>query len=106
MNLLMIAFTVILFVLLTPGVVLSLPPKGTLVTMAVVHGLVFALIYHFSHKAVSALSTQMDDYQMDGFDDMEEDKASGGQMGAAPQGSMCKFSDQCMSGACNGGICA
>jgi hypothetical protein len=74
--------------------------------MAVVHGLVFALIYHFSHKAVSTLSTQMDDYQMDGFDDMEEDKASGGQMGAAPQGSMCKFSDQCMSGACNGGICA
>ena len=101
MNLLMIAFTVILFVLLTPGIVLSLPPKGTLLTMAVVHGLVFALIYHFSHKAVSTLSTQMD-----GYDDMESNQMSGGQMGAAPQGSLCKTSDQCMSGACNGGICA
>jgi len=96
----MIAFTVILFVLLTPGVVLSLPPKGTLLTMAVVHGLVFALIYHFSHKAVSTLSSQMD-----GYDDMEGEKASGGQMGGAPQGAMCKTPDQCMSGECNGGIC-
>lgn len=101
MNLLMIAFTVILFVLLTPGVLLSLPPKGTLLTQAVVHGLVFALVYHFTHKAVWMWSKQMD-----GFDDMEGDQANGEQMGAAPQGSMCKTSDQCMSGACNGGICA
>ena len=52
MNLIMTVFTTILFVLLTPGVLLSLPPKGSLMAQAVVHGLIFALVYHFTHKAV------------------------------------------------------
>jgi hypothetical protein len=45
-------FTIILFVLLTPGVLLRIPPKGSLLTVAIVHGIVFALIYHLSHKVV------------------------------------------------------
>ena len=49
---LMSVFVALLFVLLTPGVVLSIPPKGSLVTKAVVHGIVFALVYYYSQSTV------------------------------------------------------
>ena len=52
----MIIYVVILFVLLTPGVVLRLPSKGTLLTVAIVHGLVFALVFHFTHRHVYRLT--------------------------------------------------
>jgi hypothetical protein len=57
-----------LFVLLTPGVLVKLPPKGSLLTVAIVHGLIFALIYHLSHRTVYRLV-------IDGFEDspMNED---------------------------------
>ena len=43
----------ILFVLLTPGVLLCLPStRSSTLTQAVVHGLIFALVYHFTHKMV------------------------------------------------------
>ena len=52
MDLLMSLFVAALFVALTPGVLLTLPSKGSKLTVAVVHGLVFAIVYHFTHKAV------------------------------------------------------
>jgi hypothetical protein len=68
MNLLMTLYVAALFVLLTPGVLVKLPPKGSLLTVAIVHGLVFALIYHLSHRTVYRLV-------VDGFEDspMNED---------------------------------
>jgi len=46
-------FVVLLFVLLTPGVLVTLPSKGSSkLTVAVVHGLVFALLYSLLHKTV------------------------------------------------------
>jgi hypothetical protein len=52
MNVFMTLFVAALFFLLTPGVLLSLPKGGCLYTKAFVHGLVFAVVYHFTHKAV------------------------------------------------------
>jgi len=68
MNLLMTLYIAALFVLLTPGVLVKLPPKGSLLTVAIVHGLIFALIYHLSHRTVYRLV-------IDGFEDspMNED---------------------------------
>ena len=56
MNLAVTLYIALLFVLLTPGVLLRLPIKGSLLTLAIIHGLVFALIYHFTHRAVYHLS--------------------------------------------------
>jgi hypothetical protein len=39
--------TALLFFLLTPGVLLSLPPGGGLYTVAAVHAIVFALAHKF-----------------------------------------------------------
>ena len=40
----------ILFVLLTPGILLTLPPKGSKLTVALVHGVVFAVLFCMAHK--------------------------------------------------------
>ena len=52
MNLAMSLYVALLFVALTPGVLLTLPPGGAKITVAFVHGLVFAVVYHFTQKAV------------------------------------------------------
>jgi hypothetical protein len=53
MNLAMSLYVALLFVALTPGVLLTLPPGGAKITVAVVHGLVFAVVYHLTHKSVA-----------------------------------------------------
>ena len=48
----MLLFIATLFVLLTPGILLTLPPNGSKLIVAIVHGTVFALTYNFLYKAV------------------------------------------------------
>jgi hypothetical protein len=52
MNLVMAAFVALLFVALTPGVLLSLPPGGSKLVVAGTHGVVFALVFCMTYKAV------------------------------------------------------
>lgn len=52
MNVWMSLFMAVLFVLLTPGVLLRLPPGGSKLVVAATHAVVFALVYHFTHKLV------------------------------------------------------
>lgn len=51
MHILMTLFTAALFFALTPGILLSLPTGGSKIVVAMTHALVFALIYHLTHKA-------------------------------------------------------
>jgi len=65
MSLVMMLYAALLFVVLTPGVLLRLPPKGSLLTAAVVHALVFALVmYLTSSYVVRAMAS------ISGFEDM------------------------------------
>ena len=52
MNISMIIFTAILFFVLTPGILLSIPPNGSKHLKAFVHAVVFALVYRFTHRTV------------------------------------------------------
>ena len=52
MNVWISLFVAVLFFLLTPGVLLRLPPGGSRWVVAATHAVVFALVYHFGHKAV------------------------------------------------------
>ena len=52
MHLYMTLFVAVLFFVLTPGILLSLPPNGSKVTVALTHALVFALVYSVTHKMV------------------------------------------------------
>ena len=42
----------VLFFVLTPGVVLRLPPNGSKYVVAVAHALVFALVYYVTNRLV------------------------------------------------------
>ena len=55
MQWLMLAFVVALFVALTPGVLLRLPPGGSKLTVALVHGVVFAVVLYLSKGFVRSL---------------------------------------------------
>ena len=52
----MFLYTALLFFLLTPGILLTLPPKGKKMTVAAVHAVVFGLILGLTHKMVWRLS--------------------------------------------------
>jgi uncharacterized membrane protein len=51
----MAIYAAVLFYLLTPGVLLSLPAGGSRTTVALTHAVVFGLVWHFTHKAVWGL---------------------------------------------------
>jgi hypothetical protein len=63
MNVFVTLYVALLFLVLTPGILLTLPKGGSKLTVAAVHALVFALVYHFTHKAVWRMSLQLDGFQ-------------------------------------------
>jgi len=98
----MILFTGILFYVLTPGILLSLPSKGSKMVVAATHALVFALVYSLTYKIALELSMSLEGFKSkrpiarkSGFQDMmdeDEDeyegfKAAGG--GSAPRTLRC-----------------
>jgi hypothetical protein len=54
-HILMTVYAAILFFVLTPNVLLRLPPKASTLVVAAVHALVFAVIFHFTKKPLSHL---------------------------------------------------
>ena len=59
MNWLMSLYVLVLFVLLTPGILVWLPPKGSRLMAALLHGLLFAVIFHFTSKPVWNMTSSM-----------------------------------------------
>ncbi len=62
MSLVSVLYLVALFFVLTPGVLVSLPPGGKKMTVALAHAVLFAVVYQLTHKMVARA--------LDGFDDM------------------------------------
>jgi len=65
MRFLMSVFAAVLFFVLTPGILLSLPPKGSKITVAITHAIVFALVYGLTHQLVYS-------YLYEGFVEMTD----------------------------------
>ena len=59
MNWVVALYAAFLFFLLTPAILVRLPPKGDKFTVAAVHAFVFALIFYFTHKMVWQVSIGM-----------------------------------------------
>jgi hypothetical protein len=45
-------YAAVLFFVLTPGVLLSLPPGGSRTTVALTHAVVFGIVWALTHKAI------------------------------------------------------
>jgi hypothetical protein len=52
MNWLVTVYAAVLFFVLSPNVLLRLPPKGDKFLVAAVHAVIFALVLYFSHMVV------------------------------------------------------
>lgn len=53
-SLVLTIYAIILFFLLTPGIIITLPPGGSKMMVAINHAIVFGLLWHFtSHYAYS-----------------------------------------------------
>ena len=48
----LLIYTALLFFLLSPNVLLRLPSNGNKYVVAIVHSIVFVLIWHFTNKSV------------------------------------------------------
>ena len=62
-NLFMFLYTAVLFYVLTPGILLSLPPKSSKMVVAATHAFVFALVYKFTHKMAWKFSMRFEGFQ-------------------------------------------
>lgn len=51
----MTVYAALLFLVLTPGVVLALPPGGSLLMQAATHAVVFAIVLTLTHKAAGRM---------------------------------------------------
>jgi len=69
MGLVVSIYAAILFFLLTPAILVRLPPSGSKWTVAAVHAIVFAVLFHFTHKFVWRLGARFEG--MDGMDGMD-----------------------------------
>jgi hypothetical protein len=59
MDAIMFLYTAVLFFILTPGIILSLPPGATKTVVALTHAVVFAVVWSFTNQAVFAATRGM-----------------------------------------------
>ena len=63
MNLVVAIYMVLLFFVLTPGILLSLPSGSSKKVVALTHGVVFVLVWWLTHKYVWSLSMKLEGYE-------------------------------------------
>lgn len=51
-------YTVVLFFLLTPGILVHYPNRGSKLVVALTHGVLFAVIFYFTYKFVRRAEDQ------------------------------------------------
>ena len=73
MNLFVAIYLGLLFVLLCPGILLRLPPGGSPITVAITHGIVFAIVAGLTCRMV-LFATKNIKTGMEGFEDMDHNK--------------------------------
>ena len=59
MNLIMFIVSAVLFFILTPGIVLSLPPGGSRMVVALTHAIVFGVVWTLSYRMLMGLAGSM-----------------------------------------------
>ena len=74
MNLALFFVLVLLFVVLTPGVVVTLPARGSKLSVALTHGLIFGVVWSFFYMVFDKMTSGITSIQvphMEGNENME-----------------------------------
>ena len=64
MSILVIIFSALLFFVLSPGVLVRLPPNGSKLVVAAVHSVVFAVVFALTYKFVWKMGSRL---RLEGF---------------------------------------
>ena len=59
MNIIVALYSAILFFILSPNILVRLPPNGSKMTVAMVHAAIFSVVLYFTQKMVWQFSTKM-----------------------------------------------
>ena len=60
MNITMLVYLVLLFIVLTPGQFLTLPSVGApKINITLTHAVLFGLVWHFTNKMIESSNTQI-----------------------------------------------
>ena len=76
MNWIITIYIALLFFALTPGVLVSLPPKKGKYTVAAVHAVIFAAVWHFTHRFVKGIFMP---FRREGVDGEKEEEGFEGE---------------------------
>lgn len=93
MSLLTTLYIAVLFFVLTPGVLVSLPPKCSKLTVALTHAAIFAVVYQLTHKVVARVLNE-------GFEEAAKAVAAPAAKKPCQDHSECTAPMKCMSGVC------
>lgn len=74
MNWAVTIYSAILFFILTPNILVRLPPKSSKFVVAATHAVIFALVFHFTCKIVWKATSNMFEGLEIGTGSMEEKK--------------------------------
>ncbi len=81
MNLVLFVVFVALFVALTPSVLLRLPANGSKITVAVTHGIIFALVWTIIYRPVMSMTRGLGLNFMEGMEDKKDKTKEGVESG-------------------------
>jgi hypothetical protein len=62
-NLFILFYTAVLFYLLTPGILLTIPSRSSKMVVAATHALVFALVFKLTHRMAWKFSMSLEGFQ-------------------------------------------
>ena len=100
MSLVVSAYAALLFFILTPSILLRLPKNGSKFTVALVHAVVFGLIFLLTHKFVWRMTQRLE-----GMEDEEKEKEDNKESFAS-KGEKCDTTNKCGTGlTCTNGKC-
>jgi hypothetical protein len=63
LNLAMLVYVAVLFYVLTPGILVTLPSRSSKMVVAATHAVVFAVVFKLTYKAVWRMTMQMSGFQ-------------------------------------------
>jgi len=94
----MTALTALLFVVLTPGILVTIPAKGSKIIVALTHGIIFALVYYLLHKSLLHVTKKFEGFQ-NGSDYVFPPAINNGDI-CTTQTCMCNGAEIAMAGRC------
>ena len=73
MSLVLAVYVAVLFFVLVPGILLSLPKGGSKLVVAAVHALVFGVVFYLTCRPIARLGARLEGFNAEGEEEEKEE---------------------------------